>query len=386
MRIKLWLCSLFLSLAMLIPGLCGAQISTSGKYLVYAGTYTDHGGKGIYAYRFDGATGRLTSLGLAAQGDNPSFLAAAPNQKFLYAVNEVDHYQGQPTGAVSAFAIDAVTGKLTLLNQVSAHDPGPAYISLDRTGKYVLIANYSLGSVAVFPLLENGSLGEPSAFVRHQGSSVNKDRQAGPHAHAIEMSPDNRFAIAADLGLDELLAYPFDMTKGKLGTPRVIKIKPGSGPRHIAFSPNGQFFYLINEMGNTVRVFSYAAENGELKELQTVSTLPKNFRGENTTAEIAVHPSGSFLYGSNRGDDSIVVFAIDHGTGRLTFVECVPTQGKEPRNFALDPSGQWLLAANQNSNSIVEFRINQKNGELTPSGETVQLPEPVCMVFVPLKE
>jgi 6-phosphogluconolactonase len=376
---------LFILLVALCSGLGGAQVSAHGKYLVYVGTYTGHGSQGIYGYRFDASTGQLTSLGLAAQSDNPSFLTVTPGHRFLYAVNEVDHYQGQPTGAVSAFAIDHSTGKLSSLNQVSAQDPGPAYLSMDRTGRYVLIANYPLGSVAVFPVSVDGKLGEASDFVRHKGSSIDKERQAGPHGHAIELSPDNRFAIAADLGLDQLIVYPFDAVKGTLGPPRVVKIKPGSGPRHIAFSPSGKFIYLINEMAGTITAFSYSAAQGKLAELQTVSTLPEGFQGENSAAEIAVHPSGNFLYGSNRGDDSIVVFAINHATGSLTFVERVPTQGKTPRNFALDPSGRWLLAANQDSNSIVTFRINQETGRLKPTGQPVQTPEPVCVVFVSLE-
>lgn len=322
---------------------------------------------------------------MAAESENPSFLTVNSDHRFLYAVNEEDQFRGQATGAVSAFAIDRMTGKLSPLNQVSARDPGPAYISVDGTGKYVLIANYPLGSVAVFPVLKDGKLGEAAAFVRHKGSSIDKDRQAGPHGHAIELSPDNRFAIAADLGLDQLLVYPFDAATGKLGQPHVTKIKPGSGPRHIIFSPNGKFLYLINEMGGTINVFSYSAALGELRELQTISTLPQEFKGENSTAEIAVHPSGNFLYGSNRGDDSIVVFAIERATGRLTFVERASTQGKTPRNFALDPSGRWLLAANQDSNSIVTFRVNKKAGRLTSTGQAAQVPEPVCVVFVPLE-
>jgi 6-phosphogluconolactonase len=362
----------------------GAQVSPSDQYLVYVGTYTGHGSQGIYGYRFDAATGQLISLGLAGQSDNPSFLTVSLGHRFLYAVNEVDHYQGQPTGAVSAFAIDHSTGKLSLLNQVAAQDPGPAYISMDRMGKFVLIANYPLGSVAVFPVLKDGKLGEASDFVRHKGSSIDQERQSGPHGHAIELSPDNRFAIAADLGLDQLIVYPFDAVRGRFGPPQVVEIKPGSGPRHIAFSPNGKFIYLINEMGGTITAFSYSAAQGKLTELQTVSTLHGGFKGENSTAEIAVHPSGNFLYGSNRGDDSIVVFAIDHATGRLTFVERVSTQGKTPRNFAVDPSGRWLLAANQDSNSIVTFQVNQKTGRLTPTGQALPVPEPVCLVFVPV--
>ncbi len=362
-----------------------AQTSSPEKFLVYAGTYADHGSQGIYAFRFDDTTGRLTPLGLAGKTENPSFLAISPNDKFLYAVNEVEKHAGQPGGAISAFAIDNSTGKLSFLNQVSAHDPGPAYISMDQTGKFALIANYSLGSVAVFPVLANGALGDASDFVRHKGSSIDKERQTGPHGHSIKVSPDNRFAIAADLGLDELLVYPFDASAGKLGQPHVTNIKPGSGPRHFVFSPDGRFVYLISEMASTITVFSYHATNGGLRELQTVSTLPADFKGENTTAEIAVGSSGDFFYGSNRGDDSIVVFAVDHATGKLSFVQRVSTQGKTPRNFALDPSGKWLLAANQDSNDIVIFRIDKKNGRLVPAGQPEKTPEPVCLVFVPIK-
>ena len=373
----------FILLVALCSGLGGAQVFASDKYLVYVGTYTDHESQGIYGFRFDAATGQLISLGLAGQSDNPSFLTVALGHRFLYTVNELDHFKGKPIGAVSAFSIDHATGKLSLLNQVAAHDPGPAYLSTDRTGRYVLIASYPLGSVAVFPVSVDGKLGEASDFVRHKGSSIDKERQAGPHGHAIELSPDNRFAIAADLGLDQLIVYPFEAGKGKLGPPQVVKIKPGSGPRHIGFSPSGKFIYLINEMSSTITAFSYSAAQGKLTELQTVSTLHGGFKGENSTAEIAVHPSGNFLYGSNRGDDSIVVFAIDHATGRLTFVERVSTQGKTPRNFAVDPSGHWLLAANQDSNSIVTFQVNQKTGRLTPTGQPVQVTEPVCVAFVP---
>ena len=373
----------FVLLLTLCCGSGASQMPAGGKYLVYVGTYTNHGGKGIYSYRFDAATGVLTSLGLAAESDNPSFLAIDPTHRFVYAVNEVDQFRGEPTGSVSAFVIDRSTGKLRLLNQVSAHDPGPAYISMDRTGKYVLIANYSLGSVAVFSVLKDGALGEMSGFVRHKGSSVNKQRQEGPHAHAVAMSPDNRFALVADLGLDQLLVYPFDANTGKLGKAHVTKIKPGSGPRHLVFSPNRKFLYLVSEMGSTVTAFSYRAADGRLTTLQTVSTLPASFSGQSTAAEIAIHPSGRFLYASNRGDDSIAVFALNPGSGRLAFLQRVSTQGKTPRNFALDPSGHWLLAANQDSDSVVSFRVDQETGELTPVGKFAQISQPACVAFVP---
>ncbi|HYW37802.1 MAG TPA: lactonase family protein [Terriglobales bacterium] len=353
------------------------------EYVVYVGTYTDHGSEGIYAYRFDASTGKLTSLGLAAEAAEPSFLAVDSSGRFLYAVNETSNYKGKPTGAVSAFAIHSETGKLSLLNQVSSHDEGPAHITLDRTGKFALISNYTLGSVAVFPVLKDGRLGEASWFVQHKGSSVNLERQKGPHAHAVALSPDNRFAVVADLGLDQLLVYRFDAVKGSLGTkPQIMRAAPGAGPRHLRFSSNGRFLYVINELHSTVVTYSYNAPTGGLHELQTISTLPKGFNGKSTAAEIEIHPSGKFLFASNRGDDSIALFAIDSHIGTLTHVETDSAKGKTPRNFAIDPTGSWLLAANQDSNQIVVFRIDRKTGHLTPTGETVQVPSPACVKVV----
>src|SRR5580693_9441942 len=357
-----------------------------GQYLAYVGTYTDHGSKGIYSYRFDSSDGKLTSLGLAAQSAEPSFLAADSGGRFLYAVNETESYNGQPTGAVSAFAIQPDTGKLSLLNQVSSRGADPAHITLDQTGKYALVSNYNAGSVAVFPVLKDGRLGEATSFVQHKGSSVNPQRQEGPHAHAIALSPDNRFAVVADLGLDELLVYSFDSAKGTLGAnPQVAKASPGAGPRHLAFSADGRFLYVINELQSTVVTYSYNATTGALHELQTISTLPRTFSGNSTAAEIEIHPSGKFLFASNRGDDSIAVFAIDSATGTLTHVENDPIGGKTPRNFAIDPTGSWLLAANQDSDNIVVFHIDQKTGHLTPTGDVFQIPSPTCLKFVTLQ-
>jgi 6-phosphogluconolactonase len=362
-----------------------AEGPSQPKYLLYVGTYTDHGSKGIYAYCFDSSTGKLTSRGLAAETVEPSFLATDSSGRFLYAVNEIATYKGQATGAVSAFAIQSEAGKLSLLNQVSSRDEGPAHITLDRTGKYALVSNYTLGSVAVFPLLKDGKLGEASSFVQHKGSSINPDRQKGPHAHAIALSPDNRFAVVADLGLDQLLVYSFDAAKGALGTkPQITKSNPGAGPRHLAFSAASRFLYVINELQSTVVTYSYNGATGALHELQTISTLPKGFSGNNTAAEIEVHPSGKLLFASNRGDDSIAVFAIDSDTGILTHVENEPTGGKTPRNFTIDPTGSWLLAANQDSDQIVVFRIDRKTGQLTRTGEVLQVSSPNCLQFVAL--
>jgi 6-phosphogluconolactonase len=301
-------------------------------------------------------------------------------------VNETLNHNGQPTGAVSAFAIQPDNGKLSLLNQVSSHDEGPAHITLDRTGKYALVSNYTLGSVAVIPVQKGGRLGDATSFVQHKGSSVNPERQRGPHAHAIALSPDNRFAVVADLGLDQLLVYGFDSAKGTLGAePRIVRAAPGAGPRHLVFSPNGRFLYVINEMQSTVVTYSYNAATGVLHELQVISTLREGFSGNNTAAEIEIHPSGRFLFASNRGEDSVAAFAIDSHTGTLTLIETEPTGGKTPRNFAIDPTGSWLLVANQDSDEIVVFRIDGKTGHLKPTGDMLRVPSPACLKFLPLQ-
>ena len=358
--------------------------SAQGKYLVYIGTYTQGESKGIYAYRFDAGTGESTSLGLAAATTNPSFLVIHPNRRYLYAVNEISNYEGQSSGGVSAFVIDPETEKLTLMNEVASRGADPCYVALDNTGKYVLVANYTGGSVAVFPIREDGGLGKASAFVQHAGSSVNPRRQEGPHAHWISVSPDNRFAIVADLGLDQLIVYRFDAHAGILAPDHrpSVKLVPGAGPRHIVFHPNGKFAYAIDELYSTIVGFSYDAAKGNLHELQTISSLPKDFGGYNNAAEVQVHPTGKFLYASNRGHDSIAVFTIDAATGALAPVEYVPTQGKTPRNFAIDPTGSYLFAANQDSNNIVIFRIDPQTGRLTATGQVLEAPSPVSITFM----
>jgi 6-phosphogluconolactonase len=354
------------------------------KYLLFVGTYTEKESKGIYAYRFDAASSELTPLGLAAETTNPSFLAIDPSRRFLYAVNEVPKYKGGNSGAVSAFAIDRQTGKLSLLNEVASRGADPCYIAFDKAGKYALVANYTGGSVAVFPIRDDGHIGESSAFVQHVGSSVNHERQEGPHAHWIETTPDNRFALAVDLGLDELLVYRFDAKAGSLtaNDPPHAKLDPGAGPRHLAFHPNGKFAYVVNELQSSITAFSYDPSRGALHALKTVSTLPKGFSGSNDTAEIRVHPSGKFLFASNRGHDSIAVFSIDSHTGTLTLVDHFPTQGKTPRNFEIDPTGSLLFVANQDTSNIVVFRIDPNSGRLTPTGQTLHVPSPVCLKFM----
>jgi 6-phosphogluconolactonase len=357
------------------------------KFLVYVGTYTAKDSKGIYAYRFDPKSGESEAIGLTADTQNPSFLVANPNQGFLYAANEVDNFSGGHTGAISAFAVERTSGKLKLLQQVASFGADPAHLSLDRTGRYLLVANYSSGNIAVFPIQKDGQLGTRTAFVQHSGSSVNKDRQSSPHAHEIQVTNDNRFVLVADLGLDELLIYRFDAKTGSLSpnNPAFVKVSPGSGPRHFAIAPSGKFVYLVNEMSSTVTVFSFDAAEGELRELQTISTLPSGFKGENTTAEIEVGAKGKSLYVSNRGDDSIAVFSINQPDGKLSFVERVPTGGKTPRHFTLDPTGRWLFVENQDSGNINLFSVDPANGRLTVTAQSLKVPSPVCVVFVPIK-
>lgn len=384
--------SIALLLLLLITGNAGAQAKHRTKYFVYVGTYTEEGSesKGIYAYRFDAGAGRFESVGLVAKTINPSFLAIHPNHRFLYAVNEVSNYQGQKSGAVSAFAIDHATGKLTLLNQVASKGGDPCYISLDQTGKFVLVANYGGGSVAVFPVLGNGRLGDVSAFIQHSGHGTNPQRQEGPHAHSIDMSPDNRFAIVDDLGLDESLVYRFDSDKGSLTAEAktdatIGKADVGAGPRHLAFHPSGKFAYVINEMQSAVSVFRYDPATGGLQKLQTISSLPKNSSGHSDAAEIRIHPSGRFLYASNRGPDDIAVFAIDGDKGTLTPIEYVSTKGASPRNFEIAPGGLLLLAANEKSDNIVVFKVDPKSGRLTAAGKALEVTQPVCIKFVPIE-
>lgn len=360
-----------------------AARSISGDPTMYIGTYTRSTSKGIYAYHFDSATGKATPIGLVAETENPSFLAIHPNQRFVYAANEISMYQGQAAGSISAFAIDPATQALKPLNRVSSRGSGPCHVTVDKTGKWLFAANYNSGSVAAFPIHEDGSLGEASAFFQHAGSSVNKQRQTGPHAHVVALSPNNRFVLVADLGLDQAFTYRIDPAKGGLtpNDPPFAKLAPGSGPRHVAFRPDEKFVYALSEMLSTVTTFRFDGSHGSLKELQTLSTLPKGFSGTSTTAEIVVHPDAKFVYTSNRGDDSIAIFRIDPSRGTLTFVDRTPTQGKTPRNFAIDPSGTFLLAANQDSGNIVTFRIDGGTGRLTPTGEVLDVPSPVCILF-----
>jgi 6-phosphogluconolactonase len=374
-------------LFLLVAFSCAASRAADSKYLVFVGTYTGNGSQGIYAYRFDPTGGELSLVGLAAATENPSFLVADPKGRFLYAVNELETFNGAKAGAVSTFAIDRDSGKLRFLQQVSSLGAAPAHLSLDKTARYLLVANYNGANLAVFPIKDAGELGPHSALEQRAGSSIDPERQAGPHPHSILTSNDNRFALSADLGTDQLLVYRFDARNGSLSPnhPPFAKVKPGSGPRHFAFAPSGRFVYLANEMASTVEVFSYDQALGTLNSKQTITTLPKTFTGKNEVAEIAIDAKGRSLYVSNRGDDSISVFGINAKDGTLSFVERVASGGKVPRNFALDPTGRWLLAANQESNDIQLFRVDPGTGRLTAVSRVSNVVAPVCIIFVPIK-
>jgi 6-phosphogluconolactonase len=357
----------------------------AGEVLVYIGTYTGAKSRGIYLARLDLATGRLSAPELTAESENPSFLALHPDRALLFAANEIGTFEGQKAGSVSAFAIDDATGRLRALNRASSRGADPCHLVVDRSGRNLLVANYSGGSVASLPIGPDGQLRPASAFVQHAGSSANPNRQKAPHAHAVGLDGGNRLALVADLGLDKLLLYRFDADRGTLAPsdPPSAPLKPGAGPRHFAFHPDGKRLYVVNEIDLTVTAFAFSAETGALTEQQTLSTQPAGFviRPEDSTAEIAVHPGGRFLYASNRGTDTIAVFSIEAATGRLAPVAHVPTGGRTPRNFAIDPSGRYLLAANQKSDSVVVFRIDPETGRLTPAGSTIEVGAPVCLVF-----
>ena len=348
---------------------------------VYVGTYTGGESRGIYRFELDLQSGAATEPELAADATNPSFLAIHPNGRFLYSVSEISDLDGKKTGGVAAFAVDPLSGDLKLLNEQPSMGAGPCHLVVSPTGSHVEVANYGGGSVAALPIGRDGRLGEATAAVQHEGSSVDPRRQQGPHAHSINLDKTGRFACAADLGLDKVLIYRFHPQRGSLepNDPAFAKVAPGAGPRHFAFLPNGKYAYVINEMGSTVTAFAWDPDRGTLSELQTISTLPEGFDGQSFTAEVLVHPSGRFLYGSNRGHDSIAIFAIDPQSGRLAHVETEPTQGKTPRNFGIDPSGRWLLAENQGSDTIVIFRIDPESGKLEATGNVVEVPSPVCV-------
>jgi 6-phosphogluconolactonase len=358
---------------------------------VYIGTYTSKGSKGIYVYRLKtrnlevSQNITLDPLGLAAETENPSFLEVDHERRLLFAVNEGDTFNGKPTGAVSAFRIQP-DGRLTLINQVASGGKGPCHLVLDKDRKHILVANYGGGSVAAIPVAEDGKLSEPSDVKQHEGKSVNAKRQEAPHAHCVMMSPDNRFAYVCDLGLDKVIIYKFDAKSGKItpNEPAFVQTKPGAGPRHMTFRPDGKFAYVLNELDSTVSTFAVDSQTGALQEVQTISTLPGYYDGPNTAAEIQMHPSGKWVYTSNRGNETIILFNIDAEKGTLTWVEEQNTGGKTPRHFGLEPNPRHMIICNQNTDTVLISRIDAGNGRLKPSGVFTKVSSPACGVFVPV--
>lgn len=373
------------TLGLALPQLAFDQVSgaqRSGELFVYVGTYTSGKSEGIYLYRLDLSSGELKHVATTKGVKDPSFLALAPSRRYLYAVNEVEEFAGKKSGAVSAFAVNQRTGELRFLNQQPSLGGAPCYVVVDQTGRFVLVANYAGGNFAVLPVRSDGSLGEASDVKQDLGSSINAERQEGPHAHCIVLDPANRFAYGCDLGTDKIMIFRFDPRRGKLipNTTPSVQARPGAGPRHLTFHPGGKYAYAINELHLTVTAFAHDRIRGNLKELQTVPTLPRDFTSADSGADIHVSPNGRFLYCSNRGHDSIAAFKIDPRNGQLTLIAHESTGGKTPRNFAIDPTGKFLLAANQNSDNIVTFRLDPKTGRLGATGH-VEVPSPVCLKF-----
>ncbi len=359
--------------------------AAEGKQWVYIGTYTNakSGSRGIYRFDFDPATGHLTPAGLMAEAANPSFLAIHPSGKYLFAVGEFDGPQGKG-GGVSAFRIDAQSGKLTLINRRPSGGNGPCHVTVDKAGRNVLVANYGSGSAAVLQVGGNGELEGPTATVQHHGKGPDPKRQEGPHAHSANLDAANRFAFIADLGLDQVFVYRLDGDRGRItpNDPPAYHTAPGAGPRHFAFHPDGKRAFVINELNSTLSALDYDPARGVLTERQTVSTLPAGWKGSNTCAEVVVHPSGRFVYGSNRGHNSIAAFAIEPD-GKLRPVGHQGEGVKTPRNFNIDPSGRWMIVANQDGNSLVVFKIDPQTGALSPTGARAEVGAPVCVKFWP---
>ena len=357
-----------------------AQFATA--QIMYVGTYTEGTSKGIYAYKYDAKTGKLTSMGLEAATPDPTFLALHPNGKYLYAVNEVNTFQGQPAGSVTAYSIDKASGKLTQLNQVSTKSPGPCHLIVDATGKTLMVANYAGGSFTSYLIGADGKLSEATSFIQEHGTGPNKARQEQAHGHSVNLPKSNKFMLAADLGTDKIDVFNLDAANGKITPAGSATVKPGSGPRHLVIAPNQKYVYVLNEMASAVTTFEFNAATAAMKEIDMVSALPAGFQGESTGAEIQIDAAGKFVYSSNRGDDSIAVFAVDQKSGKLSLIQDQKTGGKQPRAFVLDPSGNFLIAGNQATNTITTFKVDKASGKLTPTGDSYDLGAPVTFVFV----
>ena len=372
---------LLILLVSLLLNACNKKNNPVNKeFLVYVGTYTSGESEGIYTYRLNMETGELFQQTTTGTIENPSFLALHQNGEYLYAVSRSQSDQG----SIHAFNRDPKNGRLTFINKQSSEGAGPCHVIVDHSGKWVLAANYGGGTVCILPIKKDGILGPATDVKTHTGPSVNPDRQKEPHPHSIWVSPDNRFVFVPDLGTDKIMIYKLDSEKGKLlpNDPPYFQTAPGAGPRHFTFHPNGKNAFVINELNSTITSMNYDAKTGAFTKVQTVSTLPEDFNGSNTCADIHTSPNGKFVFGSNRGHDSIAVFSFKENSGQLSFVETESTQGVQPRNFAVDPTGKILLAANQKTNNVVTYWIDQNSGELTPTGYQTDIPTPVCLKLV----
>jgi 6-phosphogluconolactonase len=354
---------------------------SAADYYVYFGTHSFGPNRGFSLAHFNSDTGNLTTPQLLLPAVVPGFFMIHPDGRHLYACNTLG---AKTAGKVSAYTLDPKTGNLAFLNSQPSGGADPSYISFDKTGRYALVANYNGANVAVFPILADGSLGNRTGFDQHTGKSVDPKRQTQPYAHSIIVDPTNRFALNPDLGLDKVFIYKFDAKTGNItpNDPPFAATKPGTGPRHIIFSPNEKYAYLISEMGSIVTQFAWNSANGTLKELQTISTLPPDFNGTNTDAEIALSPDGKFLYASDRGLNALTTFSVDPADGHLTTLDFTPTQGKTPRNFSLDPTGKWIIASNQDSNTILILRRDETTGKLSPASPLIPLAYPFCERFL----
>ena len=364
-------------------------MSAPQDQILFVGTYTNLGAAGVYTCRLDGSTGRVEMLSVAEDaGPNPSFVAIHPNQQYLYSVAEVNSFKGDGTGGVSAYSIGD-EGKLTKINEQSTGGTGPCHLVVDLTGQYLIVANYAGGSVAMLPIGDDGALGEACDFIQHEGGSgVIKARQLEPHAHSVTLTPDNRHVVVCDLGLDKVLVYRINLEDGKLELNESASAdsRPGEGPRHFAFHPDGDTAFAINEIGMTISAYDFDAASGNLEETQWVATVRPDTSyddGNNSTADIHVSPDGNHVYGSNRGHDTLVIYGWDRSARRLHYIGHESTRGATPRNFAIDPSGTWVLAENQNGDTIHSFRRNAETGKLTHTGHMLRVPAPVCIQMMP---
>jgi 6-phosphogluconolactonase len=367
---------------------CALMIGVSvwaREHVALIGTYTGNGSRGIYVVRLDGDTGALSAPELVAELAHPEFLALHPNGRFVYALTQVETAEGKRSGAVAAFSVDTDTGRLTPLNVEPTGRGSLCHLAVDRTGRMLVVASYGDAYTASFPISEDGRVGARQTMIAHEGPlGPNRERQDAAHAHSVTISPDNRVAFVADLGLDRVIAYRLDADHGTIAPhePAFTSIEPGAGPRHTAFSPDGRHFYVLDELDCTVTSCRYDPDRSVLEPFERVSTLPDDFKGKNTTSEIRIHPSGRFVYAANRGHESLAVFARDAATGSLKRVEVVPAGGDQPRNFALTTDGEWLLCGHQQTNTLAIFRVDTSTGRLTRVGDTVAAIKPVCVLFL----